>query len=196
VTVHWVTDPARMAALGRLLIAAAAAVTHDEQQSRDSFAWFRGNNDAVQRHRDGRTLDAQGMSPLVLSVAKLLPASSRSAGDKFWVDQTRTVQTRTAAAYGILTAADPEDRATQLLAGRLLQRVHLTATSRGVALQHMNQITERIDREQVTGAPATFGPRFAGFLPPDALPLAAFRVGYPTRDARRSPRRPVTAVTR
>lgn len=196
VAVHWVTEPARKAALGQLLVDAAAALTRDEQQSRDSFAWFRGDNDAVQRHRDGLTLDAQGMSPLILSVAKLLPASSRRAGDSFWVDQTRNVQTKTAAAYGILTAADPNDGTTQLVAGRLLQRIHLTATSRGVALQHMNQVTERIDRERTTGAPATFGPRFAELLPPGAEPLVTFRVGYPTREARPSPRRPVTAVTR
>jgi hypothetical protein len=196
VAVHWVSDRAPKAALGQLLVDAAVALSHDEQQSRDSFAWFRANNDAVQRHRDGLTLDAQGMSPLILSIAKLLPASSRGAGDAFWVNQTRTVQTKTAAAYGILTAADPYDPATQLVAGRLLQRIHLTATHRGVALQHMNQVTERIDRELATRAPATFGPRFAELLPPGAQPLVSFRVGYPSREARLSPRRAVTAVTR
>jgi hypothetical protein len=196
VAVHWVSDRAPKAALGQLLVDAAVALSHDEQQSRDSFAWFRANNDAVQRHRDGLTLDAQGMSPLILSIAKLLPASSRGAGDAFWVNQTRTVQTKTAAAYGILTAAEPYDPATQLVAGRLLQRIHLTATHRGVALQHMNQITERIDRERATRTPATFGPRLAELLPPGAQPLVAFRVGYPSREARLSPRRAVTAVTR
>lgn len=196
VSVRWVTDPAAMATLGRLLIDAAAAVVADEQQSLDGFAWFRGDNDAVQKYRDGLTLDAQGLSPLVLSLGKLLPASSRTAGDKFWVEQTRTVHTRTAAAYGVLTAAQPDDRGTQLIAGRLLQRIHLTATARGIALQHMNQITERIDAELTAGVPATFGPRFAELLPPGARPLVAFRVGYPVRDARPSPRRPLTAVTR
>jgi hypothetical protein len=196
VTFHWITDPVQKSALDRLLVDAATALTRDEQQSRDSFAWFRSNNDAVQKHRDGLTLDAQGMSPLILSVAKLLPASSRSAGDSFWVNQTRTVQTKTAAAYGVLTTADPYDRVTQLVAGQLLQRIHLTATSRAVALQHMNQITERIDRELTTRASATFGSRFADLLPSGAQPLVTFRVGYPTREARPSPRRPLAAVTR
>jgi hypothetical protein len=196
VAVHWVSDPVPKAALGRLLVDAAVALTRDAQQSRDSFSWFRANNDAVQRHRDGLTLDAQGMSPLILSLAKLLPASSRAAGDAFWVDQTRTVHTKTAAAYGILTAADPYDPAIQLVAGRLLQRIHLTATDRGVAMQNMNQITERIDRELTTAAPATFGPRFAELLPPGARPLVTFRVGYPSREARPSPRRALSAVTR
>jgi hypothetical protein len=193
--VRWITESAQMAALSQLLVDAAMAVVADEDQSGDGFAWFRSNNDAIQTHRDGLTLDAQGLSPLILTVAKLLPASSRRAGDAFWVNQTRTVHTATAAAYGVLTAASADDRATQLRAGRLLQRIHLTATARGVALQHMNQITERIDAEHAAGAPATFGPRFAELLPAGAEPLVAFRIGYPVRDARPSPRRAVAAVT-
>jgi hypothetical protein len=196
IALTWITEPAPMRELGRLLVDAASAVTGDRQQSRDGFAWFRGSNDAVQQHRDGLTLDAQGLSPLVLAVAKLLPATSRATGDTFWVTQTRTVHTRTAAAYAVITASDPDDRATQLQAGRLLQRVHLTATARGVAMQHMNQITERMDAERTAGVEATFGARFAHLLPPDARPVVTFRVGYPTRGTRRSPRRPVEDVLR
>ncbi len=192
--VHWVTRPTDVAAMGELLVDAAAAVIADEDQSRDGFAWFRGSDDEVQLNADGLTLDAQGLSPLLLSAAKLLPASSRSAGDAFWVDQTRDVHTKTAKAYGVIVVAGPDDRAVQLTAGRLLQRIHLTATSRGISLQHMNQITERIDREQVTGAPASFGPRFAEFLPPEVAPLVTFRVGYPTQAVRPSPRRALAAV--
>jgi len=109
---------------------------------------------------------------------------------------TRDVHTKTAAAYGIITVADPYDPATQLLGGRLLQRIHLGATHRGLALQHMNQITERIDRERATGAPATFAARFAQLLLAGSQPLVVFRVGYPMREARPSPRRPVSQVTR
>jgi hypothetical protein len=46
-----------------------------------------------------------------------------------------------------------------VIRGRLLQRVHLAATANGLALQHMNQITERVDREASLGKPATFAPR-------------------------------------
>ncbi len=178
------------------MVDAAIAITRDDQQSRDGFAWFRPSDDAIQQHRDGLTLDAQGLAPVILTVAKLLPASSRAAGDKFWVDQTRDVHTRTAAAYGIIIVTDPADVTERLLGGRLLQRVQLGATARGVAMQHMNQITERIDRERTTAAEATFEPRLAGLLPTGMHALAAFRVGYPVRDAKRSPRRPLSAVTR
>jgi len=196
VSVHWVTDDAGKAALGRLLVDAAIAVTGDDLQSRDSFAWFRSSNDAIERHRDGLTLDGQGLSPLMLTVAKLLPASSRAAGDKFWVNQTRDVHTRTAAAYGVITVPDPYDVIAQLVGGRLLQRIHLTATSHGIALHHMNQITERIDRERSNGVQPTFAPRFAELLPAGVQPLVTFRIGYPVRAARLSPRRPLAAVTR
>ena len=194
--VRWITAPAAKAAMGELLSAAAEALVADEQQSQDGFRWFRSSNDDVQRYRDGLVLDGQGVSPLVLSIARLLPASSRTAGDQFWVEQTRTVHTATAAGYGVITTAAPDDRQTQLSAGQLLQRIHLTATSQGIALHHMNQITERIDRESTTGAAPTFAPRFAGLLPPGATPLLTFRVGYPVRDGRPTPRRSVADVTR
>jgi hypothetical protein len=196
VALHWIAEPGPRAELGALLVDAAEALVADEQQSIDNFAWFRPDNDAEQRHRDGLVLDGQGFGPLQLALAKLLPPSSRTAGDRFWVDATRDVHTATAAAYGVITTPTPDDRSAQLAAGRLLQRVHLRATAAGIALHHMNQITERIDREAATGAPATFAPRFAALLPAGEHPLLTFRVGYPVRDARPTPRRSAAMVTR
>ncbi len=194
--VQWIVEPGPRAALGGLLVDAAEALVADEQQSVDNFAWFRPDNDAEQRHRDGLVLDGQGLSPFTLGVAKLLPPSSRTAGDRFWVDNTRDVHTATAAAYGVITTTAPDDRRGHLDAGRLLQNIHLRATVSGVALQHMNQITERIDRETSTGAPATFAPRFAALLPAGARPLLTFRVGYPVRAGRPTPRRSAAMVLR
>ncbi|RSM50750.1 hypothetical protein DMA12_00925 [Amycolatopsis balhimycina DSM 5908] len=196
VEVRWIADPAPRAAMSRLLIDAAAALCDDDQQSRDNFAWFRGTNDDIQRYRDGLTLGGQGFGPLMLAIAKLLPASSRADGDQFWLKQTTTVHTATAAAYGVLTSRTPDDRATQLTAGRLLERIHLAATGRGIALHHMNQVTERIDRERSTGAAPAFGPRFAELLPRGEQPLLTFRVGYPVRAAAPSPRRAAAQVVR
>ena len=186
-----------MATMSSLLVDAAGAVVADEVQSRDAFAWFRNDRADIEVHRDGLTLDGQGFAPLMLSVAKLAPASSREAGDAFWLDQTLTVHTRTAAAYGIITVADTTAPDQRLTGGRLLQRIHLTATSKGIALQHMNQVTERIDRELALGAPAMFRQRLRELLASsgDSV-LSTFRVGYPARDALLSPRRPVSAVTR
>ncbi|WP_433201335.1 Acg family FMN-binding oxidoreductase [Dactylosporangium sp. CS-047395] len=187
--VRWIAGPGPRAALGRLLVDAAAALCADETQSRDNFAWFRANDEEIQRYRDGLTLGGQGFGPPKLALAKLLPASSRADGDKFWLQQTATVHTATAAAYGVITCATPDDRATQLAAGRLLERIHLTATARGIALHHMNQITERIDRERDAGLTPAFAPRFAELLPAGEHPLLTFRVGRPVRAGAPSPRR-------
>ena len=196
VDIAWLTTVDQRAALGALMIDAAVAITADEQQSRDAFAWFRSDDDAIQRHRDGLTLDGQDLRPLVRTLAKLTPATSRTTGDEFWVRQTREVHTATAAAYGVLLVDDAADRSTQLAGGRALQRIHLAATRDGIALHHMNQITERIDRERQLGRAPTFADRLAPLLPAGAAPLAAFRVGIADHAARRSPRRPVSAVVR
>jgi hypothetical protein len=196
VDVQWIADRAPRAELSQLLIDAAVALTADVDQSSDGFVWFCNTHDEIQQHRDGLVLDGQGLSPWVLGLVKLMPASSRSDGDSFWVKQTRTIHTATAAAYGVITTTEPDDRTVQLDAGRLLQRIHLGATSRGIGLQHMNQITERIDREATTGASPTFAPRFASLLPPGVKPLLTFRVGYPVRVRRPTPRRSARSVTR
>ena len=183
----WIADQGPRDALGRLLVDAAEALVADEQQSIDNFAWFRATHDEEERHRDGLVLDGQGFGALELGVAKLLPPASRVEGDRFWVDRTRDVHTATAAAYGVITVPEDDDtRARRLEAGRLLQRLHLRATSLGVALQHMNQITERLDREAATETVSELGPRFAALLPTGARPLLTFRVGLPERPARPS----------
>lgn len=197
VGVRWFSALPEKAAMSALIIAATEAIIADEQQSLDGFAYFRNNRDDIDTHRDGLTLDAQGLSPFTLAMAKLLPASSRSAGDSFWLDQTRTVHTRTAAAYGVITVTDPDDVVSRLNGGRLLERIHLAATAGGFALQHMNQVTERIDRERALGLPATFAPRLdAQIGQRGQQALSTIRVGYAERKAGLSPRRSLGAVTR
>jgi ribosomal protein L30/L7E len=132
---------------------------------------------------------------MTLTLAKLLPASSRTTGDAFWLEQTRTVHTATAAAYGVLTVTDATQVESRLRGGTVLQRIHLAATAQGLGLQHMNQVTEAIDRQSVKGMPATFAPRFARLLGDAAQPLVTFRVGVPVRSARPSPRRRLADVT-
>ncbi|MGW6276157.1 hypothetical protein [Kribbella sp. NPDC055071] len=65
-----------------------------------------------------------------------------------------------------------------------------------LGLQHMNQITERIDREATTGAPPTFAPRFTELFPSGEQPILTFRGGCPVRKARPTPRRSARSVTR
>ena len=193
VELQWLSTAGQRAATGALMIDAATAIVADHGQSVDGFAWFRSTEAAIQTHRDGLTDWGQDLGDPITSAAVLLPPSSRTAGDQFWLTQTKTVHTRTAAAYGVLTVVDPADPRTRIEGGRVLQRLHLAATAQGLAFQHMNQVTERIDREASLGRAPTFAPRFDALLgSPGRLPLASFRIGHPVRAARRSPRRPVS----
>ena len=195
--VHWFESHADRARIGASMVDAARVITRDDEQSRDGFTLFRSSWDEIQKHKDGLTIDAQGLSALTTALAKLLPASNRAAGDKFWVDRTRKTHTKTAAAYGIVAVPDAEDPADRVTGGRLLERVHLWAAANGIALHHMNQMTERADRERQLGLRPRFGPLVQGLIPDDGRqPLAAFRVGYAQgADGRRkSPRRPAAEV--
>ena len=196
-SLRWFTTADERRDLGALVVDATKAVIADTVQSTAAFAWFRNDRADIDAHRDGLTLDCQGLSRPLLTIAKLLPASSRTAGDAFWLDQTRTVHTATAAAYGIITVADTTDPTTRLRAGRALQRIHLGATVAGFGLQHMNQITERIDREAALGVTPAFGSRSDALIDqPNRHAMSTFRIGNPTRTGGLSPRRPVEAVIR
>jgi hypothetical protein len=193
--VLWITDKAARDRLGALYIEATEAITADPDQSTESFAWFRNDRGDIDKHRDGLTLDGQGLGGLTLFAAKLLPAQSRTDGDAFWVKATREVHTATAAAYGIIAVGDVADRTGQVTGGRLLARMHLAATALGLGFHHMNQITERIDRDHALGNPDVFSARWAALLGrPATTGLLSFRIGHPERPAGLSPRRSLTDV--
>lgn len=196
-SVVWFADRHSRHAMSQALIDATEAFTSDDEQSRAAFAWFRQDWDAFTRRRDGLNVDTAGLPDMVTAMAKLLPPQSRQASDKAWITSTRDRQTATAAAYGVITVADAGSTVHRVLGGRLLQRMHLGATANGLAFQHMNQVTERVDRERQLGLSPHFS-RAADTLLGSATGewLAAFRIGHPTREARHTPRRGVAQVLR
>lgn len=105
------------------------------------------------------------------------------------------MQANTTAAFGIVTVDDPHDLEAQLVGGRLLQRLHLWATTHDLAFQHMNQITERIDRDRQLDRPSPFQEPLA-MLAGEGEALGAFRIGTPTVASLPSPRRSVEEVLR
>jgi hypothetical protein len=194
--VLWITDQTARDRLGALYVEATEAITADTAQSTEAFAWFRNDRSDIDQHRDGLTLDGQGLGGFTLFAAKLLPAQSRTDGDAFWVKATRDVHTATAAAYGVITVDDVTDRTAQVNGGRLLARLHLAATALGLGFHHMNQITERIDRDHATGSTDVFSTRWANLLGrPASTGLVSFRIGHPERTPGLSPRRALTDVT-
>jgi hypothetical protein len=192
--VLWFADKRQRAHLGALLVAATEAIIRDPDQSRSDYQWFRQTWDEIQRQRDGITVDASGLPELTEALAKLLPAQSRKATDDAWLTATRDRHTKTAAAYGIVVVRDAANNEERLQGGRLLERIHLRATGNGIALQHMNQLTERTDRERELGITPRYGDAVQQLLPDGWEALSLFRVGYPTHVPNKSPRRAVEAV--
>jgi hypothetical protein len=106
------------------------------------------------------------------------------------LNATRDVQVATAAAFGIILARDAADNANRIQGGRLWQRMQLHGVNRGVAMQPLNQMSERADRERSLKSES----RFANALKDvtaDAgwQALMPFRLGYPTLVPLPSPRR-------
>ncbi|OLC58444.1 MAG: hypothetical protein AUH77_03275 [Candidatus Rokubacteria bacterium 13_1_40CM_4_69_39] len=191
----WLVSDTDRRRLGQLIVRATEAIVADDAQSRASARWFRFRWADVQRHRDGITIDANLTDPLMRVAAKMLPPLSRERSDRFWLAATRDTFVATAAGFGILSVHDARDNAQRLRGGRAWQRLHLQATARGLALQPLNQPTERADRERVLAIEPTFG-RALTELVDDAAwqALMTFRVGYPTRPAALSPRRAAEAL--
>jgi hypothetical protein len=152
VEVFWFAAGAQRRKVGGLLVESTRAIIADKEQSYDNGPkWLRQDQDAIQRHRDGLPLDIQGASAFDLVAGKMLPEPSERSSNEFWLRAIEERQAPTAAAFGILAVRDDRDDAQRLEAGRLWQRMHLWATARRLAMQPMNQINERADREAQLG---------------------------------------------
>jgi hypothetical protein len=194
VRVVWFVSEAKRI-LGDLTVRATEAIVADPEQSSASARWFRSSRAEVERHRDGIVLDAQGLSPVVRAVAKILPAPSRARADEYWLAATRDTHVATAPAFGIVAARNAADPTQRINGGRLWQRLHLAATLQGVALQPLNQVLERIDRDTSLGRRSPFAEGLRVIFGARGWqPLLIFRAGYPARVALPSPRRPIHHV--
>ena len=193
--VIWFTSPDAKRRIGESIVAATEAIIADRQQSADSARWFRTSWQQLQTLRDGITLDAQSLPPFINAAAKILPPLSQESADQAWLQATRERHVATAAAFGLIAVPDARDNAARIRGGRLWQRMHLWATTKGLAVQPLNQMSERADREQQLGIEPRFGNALrelvadAGFQA-----LMPFRIGYPTVEAKPSPRRDLQSV--
>jgi hypothetical protein len=197
VKVFWFTTEAQRRQVGNAIIEATQAIISDRQQSQDSGKWMRLSWQDIQKYRDGLTLDASGSSGLLRAIAKMLPPTSLEQNDRFWLDATRKVHVPTANTFGILAVSDSHrnDKSQQLECGRLWQRMHLWATTQGLAMQPLNQMPERAAREEVLGIEPKFSNALTEFISdPNWQALMMFRIGYPTLEALSSRRRGVEDV--
>lgn len=182
-------------ALGAAIAEATDEIVADHEMIEDSHAWFRDGPDEMARERSGLALDTAGLSPALLAAAKFLPALPAEQSHAAWAGQTRDTHVPTAALLGLISVRDRYDRPQALSAGRLWQRLHLSASAAGVAMHPLNQPVEMIDRDRQLERDAKSEARLAGILKnPGWQPTFCFRSGYPTRDAAVSARRSVEDV--
>jgi hypothetical protein len=190
-----ITGAAERASLGELIIASTEAIIADEEMVHDSERWYRHSRSEVEAHRDGPTLDATGLPRARIAIAKLLPRPSARDNHAYWLANTREIQVPTAPAFGMIAVRELYDRAQTLRAGRAWQRMHLWATSQGLAMQPLNQPVELVDRKRALGLPAPTARALTSFTGDRSRePTFVFRVGYPMRDAPPSPRRAASEV--
>jgi hypothetical protein len=195
VKVFWFTTETERRQVGNSIVEATQAIIGDREQSYDSGKWMRSSWQDLQKYRDGITLDASGSPGVLMAIAKMLPPTSLEQNDRFWLNATQKVHVPTATAFGILAVSDRHDKSQQLECGKLWQRMHLWATTQGLAMQPLNQMPERAAREEVLGIEPKFSNALAEFIgDPNWQALMMFRIGYPTTEAIPSPRRAVGDV--
>ncbi|MDT7647266.1 MAG: hypothetical protein QOC75_4266, partial [Pseudonocardiales bacterium] len=194
IRVRWLVTPAQRAAFSAMTVAATRDFIADAQQASDDYAWYRATSAQIQAHRDGVSIDAGGLSPVLRSLGKLLPATVSST-NSYWLSGTRDRQLPTASGFAIVVVRDAADIVQRLNAGRLYQRLHLWATTRGLAMQPLNQVVERAERERSTTGAGAISRGLAGLVGgPDWQPVMPFRIGYSTVVAPPSPRRDIGDV--
>jgi nitroreductase len=176
--------------------AANTELYSDPEVERSSERWVRTKWSDLQKYRDGLTIDAFGLSPIATAVSKMMPLSL------FRRIASRTQKTAyselmlSAPLIGIIGVRDRYDQEDCMRAGRIWQRIHLWATARGLAARPSNEAVEMVDHERSRDRE----PRQAGLLAGIVgdvtwQPTFVFYMGYPTRTARASPRRPIEDVT-
>ena len=177
-------------------IDATKAIINDREMNHDSHVWYRHTKEELDRNRDGLTLDATGAGATLRALGKVVGRPTADEAGQHWLDATRDAHT-TGSAFCLLSTPDRDSRREQLLCGRAYQRLHLWATTVGLAMHPLNQMAERQDREQLLGLEPRFTNLLHGLIGSDQMGAQMlFRVGYPWDDALTSPRRPIDWVTR
>ncbi|RPI94984.1 MAG: twin-arginine translocation signal domain-containing protein [Chloroflexi bacterium] len=189
IRLFWYKEAAARAQFSRIALESTEALIADEQQSKDSHAWWRQDWDQLQETADGITLDTQALGPIT-PIAKIVPDLSRQQNDAAFVKNVRETMLPTASAFGILAVKDSSDNTQRLNCGRAWEQIHLWGTTQGIAMQPLNQMCERVDREIQLGSEPEIGNAVRALLNDDSWgAIMPFRLGYPTNKVNLSPRR-------
>lgn len=196
VRLHWLAAAEQRAQFRTQTIAATQAIIGDPEMSEASYAWYRQSHEELTASRDGVTLDASGNGAATRTAGKVLARSSRAEADQYWLAGTVNRQT-TGSAFVILSSPADYTTTDLLSVGRTYQRLHLWATTQGLAMQPLNQLAERQDREVTQGLEPRFGTALDSLMGETGRRAQMlFRIGYAWDQAYASPRRPLAWVLR
>ena len=189
---YTILDPssAQGQAFAQETVEATRAINTDEQMSRDSHVWFRGNARKVAHHRDGVSIATAGLAPAVTLLGQLLPETDRQKSGVYWLASTQR-QIANTGGFGIISVKNLYDRNSQIAAGRLWQRLHLAFTAYGIAAQPMNQLPEIVDRDRHLGENRGWHEKLRKISGTTGNATMAFRFGDPARKVPHSARRPM-----
>ena len=141
---HLLTEGADLDALSELMAGADRVVFLNERMHADTMSEFRWTREEVERSRDGLDVKTLELSPADLAGLRVIARSEVmdtlariGAGKGLGAMSRRWV--RSASAMALLTMPGPAPRSF-FEGGRVMQRVWLTASARGVGLQPMTSL--------------------------------------------------------
>ena len=177
-------------------VEATQAIIADNDMRRDSAKWFRHDLATVNQKCDGLTTATSGLPTLMTRLALTAPTPyvEKQVPER-WLAMTRDVHLASAPLFGLITVPDLADRTALVEAGRLWQRLHLTGTLKGLAMQPLNQMMEMADRDRSLQRPSAAAQalmELSGFT--DSMVAFAFRLGLSKESAPPSPRRSAQQV--
>jgi hypothetical protein len=154
---------------------------------------------AVEQRRDGITLEDYGAPTSLAALIYCLPTRIETAVLARMAKGAMGSYPKQLAAspmFGIIAVRERYSLSQCLQAGRLWERAHLLATSRGIAARPINEAVELIDIENAEGRPRVTETKLAALIGDTSWqPTFMFRMGYAARSGSASPRRDLAQVT-
>lgn len=187
-------DSPRGQEFAKAMIDATEVIFSDNTMAAEQFFWFRQTTDQIRAMPNGLSFLTTSLSDLQVRTAMALPDISESDYINFWRHEVVDVQMPNSPLFGLITVADNGEATQILAAGRLLQRLHLEATARGLAMQALASINWMADREEARGGSWTFIERAAALSEDFGTMVLGLRLGYARRPGRLSPRIPLPGV--
>jgi len=195
VKVFLFADEAQRKKIVEVSAAANAEIYSDPEVKRDNASWVRTKWSAVQKYKDGLTIDSFGLPPAAAASSKMMPEGviRRVVARAQIEGYSKLISS--APLIGMIALRDRYDREQNLRAGRIWQRAHLLATARGVAGRPCNEAVEIVDHERALGREPRRLALLAEIIGDAAWqPTFIFYLGYTTLPAKASPRRPASEV--